>query len=209
VDEVERVQDDVAEGWCTTDFLDFARAAGDRLRRIRLLLLSAYPLHRLGPHWVDRLISATSRTISYLDDTAARELIIRPIPDFPDIYPPGGVDRIVAQTGRHPFLIQKVCDELCRLLNARGGRRRATEAELTEVFDGVVNGSDLFDELWRQRTEAERDTLRRLAASPGAAASDPVLHQLLREGYIHKQDGQVAIAVPLFRDWIAHTQGGA
>jgi hypothetical protein len=34
----------------------------------------------------------------------ARELLVRPIHEFPAIYPPGGVDCILAQTGRHPYL---------------------------------------------------------------------------------------------------------
>jgi hypothetical protein len=43
--------------------------------------------HRLGPHWTDRLVSVTSRTISYLDEDDARDLLCHPIPEFPDIYP--------------------------------------------------------------------------------------------------------------------------
>ena len=209
IDEVERVEDGIREGWCSTDFLDFLRAAGDSLRHIRFLLLTAYPLHRLGPHWVDKLVSATTRSISYLDEAAAEELVRRPVPDFPDIYPEGGVARILRETHRHPFLIQKACDELCRLLNERGGRRRATDAELTEVLDRILDQADLFDELWRQRTPAERDALRRLAAAPGPSGADPVTRQLAREGYVDKDGDRVDIAVPLFRAWIAETQGPA
>lgn len=207
IDEVERVEDGIREQWCTTDFLDFVRAAGDGLRNIRFLLLTAYPLHRLGPHWVDKLVSATSRTISYLDDASAEDLVRRPVPDFPDIYPEGGVARILRETRCHPFLVQKVCDELCRLLNERGGRRRATDDELTEVFDRVMSQVDLFDELWRQRTLDERAALRRLAAARGPVAADPVTRQLAREGYVDKDGDRVAIAVPLFRAWISETQG--
>src|SRR5262249_55978586 len=142
----------------------------------------------------------TSRSISYLDEKDARDLLLHPIPDFPDIYPEGGVERILLETGRHPYLLQKVGDELVRLLNARGGRRRATDAELTEVFDGVIGGADLFDELWRQRTEEERANLRRLASSPEPVEPDAAALQLVREGYVERRDGKVSIAVPLFRE---------
>jgi hypothetical protein len=71
VDEVERVEDGIRSGDLSTDFLDFLRATGDALRRIRFLLLTAYPLPRLGRHWVDRLISATTRSLSYLDHDSA------------------------------------------------------------------------------------------------------------------------------------------
>jgi uncharacterized protein len=171
------------------------------------LLLTAYPLHRLGPHWVDKLVSVTSRTISYLDEVAAEELVRHPVPDFPDIYPKGGVTRILHETRCHPFLIQKVCDELCRLLNARGGRRTATDDELTEVFDRVLLEADLFDELWRQRTAEERETLRRLAAAVEPIPADAVTRQLAREGYVELHRDSAMIAVPLFREWIGQTQG--
>jgi hypothetical protein len=206
IDEVERLEDGIRAGWTTPDFLDFLRACGDSLRRIRFLLLTAYPLHRLGPHWVDHLVSVTSRTISYLDERDARELMVAPIPDFPDIYPPGGVDQILTATGRHPYLLQKVGDELVRLLNAER-RRKATDADLEKVFDAVVTGADLFDELWRQRTDDERAALRRMAAAGAPIEPDAAALQLVREGYVEKRDGKVSIAVPLFREWIADTQG--
>ncbi len=160
LDEVERVEDGIRAGWCSTDFLDFLRAAGDALRNIRFLLLTAYPLHRLGPHWTDHLVSVTPRTIAYLDEKDARELITRPIPEFPDIYPEGGVDLILEQTGRHPFLLQKAGDDLCRLLNSRGGLRTATREEIIEVFDGMIRDIPFFDEIWRSRTDDERSSPR-------------------------------------------------
>jgi AAA+ ATPase superfamily predicted ATPase len=119
IDEVERIEDGIVAGWCTTDVLDFLRAAGEDLLRIRFLLLSAYTLRRLGRHWTDRLISVTVRPLSYLADADARELICLPVDDFPAIYPEGGVERIVAATRGHPYLVQKTCDNLVKLLNAR------------------------------------------------------------------------------------------
>jgi uncharacterized protein len=207
IDEVERVEDGIRAGWCTTDFLDFVRAAGDCLRRIRLLLLTAYPLDRLGPHWVDRLISVTSRTISYLEEPDARELMVHPIPGFPDIYPPGGVDRILAMTGRHPYLLQKVGDELCRLLNT-AHRQKATGDDLQKVFDGVINDEDLFGELWNQRTPEERASLLRMTAAGEPVEPDAASQALVRERYVERREGKVVITVPLFREWIRDTKGG-
>ncbi len=206
IDEVERIQDGINAGWCSPDFLDFLRAAGDALRRIRFLLLTAYPLYRLGHHWADRLISSTSRGISYLDAESAEELVRKPTPDFPDIYPEGGVERILRETHCHPFLIQKVCDELCKYLNEHGGRRRATDEELTEVFDRVTE-EKLFDELWSQRTVEEQQALHRLACTKEPLDADPTMRQLAREGYVELHGQQATLAVPLFGAWIRFTQG--
>jgi hypothetical protein len=85
-----------------------------------------------------------------------------------------------------------------------GSRKRAHRG-----LDSVVHGADLFDELWRQRTDDERAALRRLARSEEPAEPDPAALQLVREGYVVKRGDSVTIAVPLFREWIADTQGTA
>jgi hypothetical protein len=206
-DEVERAEEGIRRGECSTDFLDFLRASGDALRRIRFLLLTAYPLQGLGPHWVDRLISATTRNLSYLERDSAEELIRHPIPEFPDIYPEGGVERILRETRCHPYLLQKVGDELCSHLNAHGGRRRATPEELIEVLDRIVTQDKLFDELWRQRTPEEKQALQRLASAAEPLVADATLRQLAREGYVELQGQKASIAVPLFATWIVYTQG--
>jgi len=147
-------------------------------------------------------VSVTSRMISYLDEEDARELLTHPIPEFPDVYPEGGVDLILEQTGRHPYLLQKAGDDLCRLLNSRGGLRRAAPDELTEVFDGMIRDVQVFDELWRSRTDDEQASLRRIASSDEPADLDPAALQLAREGYLERRGDKVAFAVPLFREWI-------
>ena len=118
-------------------------------------------------------------------------------------------ERILRETGRHPFLIQRVCEELSSLLNKRAGLRKATTDELTEVFDQVVNQADRFDELWRQRTDEERAVLRQLASAEATSALSPVAGALVREGYLAEQGGRLEIAVPLFRAWILQMQGRA
>jgi hypothetical protein len=140
--------------------------------------------------------------ISYLDHDDARDLLAHPIPEFPDIYPEGGIDLILAQTGRHPDLLQKAGDDLCRLLNSRGGLRNATVDELTEVFDGMIRDVQVFDEIWRSRTEDEHATLKRLARSDEPGGLDPAAIVLAREGYLERRGDKVTIVVPLFREWI-------
>lgn len=201
IDEGERVQSGIQDGWCSTDFLDFARAVGDSLRRIRLLLVSAYPLARLGPHWLDRLVSVTEREVGYLDESTARELLTRPVPDFPDIYPPGGVERILRATHGHPYLVQKVGDLLARQLND-DQRLSATDADVTRALD-AASGDQLFDELWRQRTDEERALLAGLARGGDGGSDNTTLRTLVRERFVERRDDRVEIAVPLFRDWIA------
>jgi hypothetical protein len=202
IDEVERLQDGIAAGWASTDFLDFVRAAGDALRRIRLLLVSAYPLARLGPHWPDRLISALSREITYLKPDEARELVCHPTPDFPNIYPEGAVDHLLAQTNGHPYLIQLVCDELCRRLNEQQ-RLHAEPDDMQAAIDAAFGKTSLFDELWRQQNEAERTWLRSLAAEPRPVdRPDEFLRSLTRTYFVEQVGDKYQVAVPMFAAWI-------
>ncbi len=203
VDEVERLQDGIAAGWTDTDFLDFVRAAGDALRHTRLLLVSARPIHCLGPHWADRLISAVTRRLGFLDDAAARELICKPVPAFPDgVFPPEVIDSIIDRTARQPYLIQLVCDTLCRRLN-RDHRLVATGDDLEPAFDEtLLVATTLFSRLWQERSHGEQTVLQALATGqpiPAEGGSD--LHQLQQEE-LATSDTDPAIAVPLFRTWI-------
>jgi hypothetical protein len=207
VDEVERLQDGMAEGWTSPDFLDFARAAGDALRHVRLLLVSAYPLARLGPHWPDRLISALSREITYLQPEEARELVCRPTPDFPDIYPPGSVEHLLAQTRGHPYLIQLVCDELCRRLNERN-RLRAEFDDVQAAIDAAYGKTSLFDELWRQHNQAEQTWLRTMATEPRPVdRPNETLRGLIRTHFVEQTGDQYQLAVPMFGAWIRDNKG--
>jgi hypothetical protein len=170
IDEIERVQTGIEEGWTTPAFLDFLRAAGDSLRNVRLLLVSAHPLHRLGRSWTDRLISVVHREIGYLLPDEAADLARSPMAGFPDIYPAGGVERIVRETNGHPYLIQLVCDGLIRDLNGKG-LLGAADADLTRALDRVLGDTPLFRELWSSstRTDEERALLRRLVVDGDSA----------------------------------------
>jgi hypothetical protein len=117
------------------------------------------------------------------------------------------VERILRETHCHPYLIQKVCDELCKFLNAHGGRRRATDEELDDVFDGVGSDDNLFDELWNQRTPEEQRALHRLACANELIESGPILRQLAREGFVELQGDKATLAVPLFGVWIRYVHG--
>lgn len=202
LDEVERLQDGIQQGWATPELLDFIRAAGDALTRIRFLLVTAYPLHRLGPDWVDRLINVLPRSIGPLSLEDAEGLIRRPIPEFPEIYPDGGVERILEATGCHPYLVQFVCDRLCFGLNEKH-QQTATLDDVEAAMDAAFD-APIFDELWRQRTVDEKRVLRQMASGAVPAEEDRlVVRGLEREGFTRNEDGGSALAVPIFGEWIA------
>ncbi|MEM9460160.1 MAG: hypothetical protein AAGF11_38645 [Myxococcota bacterium] len=212
IDEVERVETGIREGWTGTSFLDFLRAAGDRLDHIRILMISAHPLHRIGPHWADRLISVITIQVGYLEEQAARALCCPLAPevfDFAALYPEGGIDRIVHETHRHPYLIQLVCDELCRRLNDQG-RLRATDADIDRAIDRALNKATiLFRHLWHERNEEERRLLSLLAEKPRSLPPSDARSWLRDEGYIREGAVGFAVAVPMLARWIREHTGVA
>jgi hypothetical protein len=202
IDEVERLEEELRAGRTVPDLLDMARAAGDRLGRIRIMLVSAWSLDRLGRHWSDRLISAVTRRLGYLDRESARALVTSPIPDFPDIYPEGGVERILAATACQPYLIQLVCDALCRQLNSHG-RLRASDDDLDRAIDDAIVSTPLFQELWNERSDDEQQILQAVATGrPVPDDPSPPLRRLLREEYVTADNGSYQVKVPLFATWI-------
>jgi len=207
IDEVENLQDGIAKGWSDPGFLRFVRAAGDELRRIRFLLVSAHPLERLGGDWTDRLISAVPYTLTYLEQDAARDLVTRPCDEFPDIYPEGGVQRILAETHGHPHFTQAVCDAFVRRLN-EAKRFTATSLDVERAIDQAYNAqSHVLKELWLAQTADEQAWLRRLASAK-ASVTDPdaALASLERYGYVENQGGEYGVALPLFARWIRQYQ---
>jgi hypothetical protein len=204
LDEVEGLERGIREGWGDPAFLDFLRAAGDRLHRSRFLLVTAHPFSRLGPHWSDRLISAQTRRIEPLVEREARELLTEPIDGFPDIYPPGGVERLLAETACHPYLLQLTAYHLTRRLND-AGRLKATEDDLTAALDQALEENNLFQYLWTDLAAPEQRLLAALARGEGLpeAASEGT-RDLAREQLIQRSGPGEGwqVTVPLFARWI-------
>ncbi len=207
LDEVEGLERGIKEGWSDPAFLDFLRAAGDRLRRSRFLLVTAHPFSRLGPHWSDRLISAQTRRIEPLAEQDARALLTRPVEGFPDIYPPGGVERLLAETACHPYLLQLTAYDLTRRLND-AGRLKATDDDLTAALDRALEENNLFQNLWDDFTAIEKGLIAALArgeeltAATGADEISQARRDLAREQLIRQGGEGWRVAVPLFARWI-------
>jgi hypothetical protein len=66
----------------------------------------------------------------------------------------------------------------------------------------MVRDVQVFDEIWRSRTQDEQVTMKRLAWSDEPGNLDPAAILLAREGYLERRNDKVAIVVPLFREWI-------
>jgi hypothetical protein len=211
IDEVERVQDGADEGWSSLTFLDFIRAAGDALVRIRFLLVSAHlpSSPRLGPKWADRLISALDRRLGPLDPTDAEQLLRKPVSYFPDeVFDDTATRTILAQTGTHPFLIQAVGDEIVKRLRS-DHRRTATPLDVERALDAAVKlaGSKLFIDLWRDFDADDQAMMRSLAQGQAIDIDTPTFRQLREQSFVTIDEaGTPVLVFPLFGRWIRDYQ---
>jgi len=206
LDEVEGLERGIREGWSDPAFLDFLRAAGDRLHRIRFLLVTAHPFSRLGPHWSDRLISPQTRRIEPLAEKEARALLTQPIAGFPDIYPTGGVERLLTETACHPYLLQLTAYQLTRRLND-SSRLKATADDLTAALDQALEENNLFQYLWDDLSATEQRLLAGMAQGKepsgiGADELSQARRELAREQLIQRNGEDWRVTVPLFARWI-------
>lgn len=200
VDEVEKLQEGVDQGWATLDVLAMFRDLGDRLRHTRLLLVTARRLDRIGPGWTDLLITSQLRRLSWLAEPDAVELLTCPLPDFPAIWPAGSVERVLEQTRRHPYLLQLVGDRLVSRLNQRGVQV-ATPDDVDEAIDAAIDGQTVFRELWDTLDAAEQSVVRALAHDQ-PVPDGPAVRSLRDEDHVTGAPGTWALSVPMFATWV-------
>jgi AAA+ ATPase superfamily predicted ATPase len=164
--------------------------------------------------------------VSYLDHKDAWRLIANPAEGFVLNYEPEAVERIVAETGGQPYLVQQICRDALDHLNhelfdlelAREALVTLADVEAVLDDDFFRRGTVYFDGVWTQagdpdqrvllRAMARRDepwALVELEAATGLDA-DTLRRQLRwaeRHDMLHKTEpGAWGFCVPLMRRWI-------
>ena len=86
-----------------------------------LLFSGSHEPNELPDYWSDYLINTRTLRVSYWDEESARELIVEPVEDFPDICDCAkrsakgdrtAVDAIIHLTRCQPYLVQLTCYEV-------------------------------------------------------------------------------------------------
>jgi hypothetical protein len=203
LDEFERI-DEIVTATGSRAPLNFLRHLIQHRSRWQLLFAGAHSPDELAPHWSDCLINTRSLRVSCLDKDDAMELIRRPVPEFPDIWPDAAAEEVWQLTQGQPFLIQLICSEIIDYLN---GKKVKTvqpgdvEAVLPVVFE---HGHYYFDEFQRTLHEEQRLLLTAIVKDE---AVPPELHHaarlLLRKEILVENKGGYAFKVPLLGRYLA------
>jgi hypothetical protein len=174
------------------------------------LLSGSHTPTDLPPLWSDYFINVRTLKIGHLKEDEARELIVRPIEDFPLIYDEDAVEHILKVTGCQPYLVQITCRDLVDILNEQN-RTHATRADAEHAFASVLTtGARYFDELWRGRDtdDTQRAVMRAIALrqdvrrSGDAEAVNVALNRLVRRDILTKTANGYRFRVELVQRWI-------
>ena len=205
LDEFERLEEVIT---ATNSFipLNFLRNLMQHHPQWILLFCGSHKLSELQPYWSDYLIGTRTLPLTYLQEPEARELILHPVSDFPEIYDPKAVDAIVHFTHCQPFFVQLVCYALVEHLNSQE-RRRVTVADVESIHTLAIERADgYFNEFWGNNTlsEDQRLLLIRLVQSTDLTEIDrPILAQLQKKSILEKiSENNYKFQIPLVKKFV-------
>jgi len=210
LDEFERLSE-VVRATGSRAPLDFLRHVLQHRQQWILLFSGSHTLEELDDYWSDYLINTRSLRVTYLQEEEARDLIREPVEEFPDIYEPEAVDRIIWLTRCQPYLVQLTCFALVEELNrkAAGTDARATKATAADV-EAIIpkvleTGGVYFRELWRRRiTIEQRRAIGRLVNGEEPAPEDSWAWRKLEQKEVLEvgPGGERRFQVPLVQQFI-------
>lgn len=209
LNEFERLQEMLEAGWVDTRIFGFLRNLIQHHPRVTLAE-RLHSMEDLPPIWSDHFINIRVLPIGDLREDEARELIEKPIENFPLEYEPAAVERILSVTGCQPYLVQVTCRDLVNALNevnclydAPVDAERALESALT-------SGAAYFQDLWsniRDSDDTQRAVMRAIAKGQGLAGLaalldlEAALRKLVHHDILIPTDGGYRFRVELVCRW--------
>jgi hypothetical protein len=221
LDEFEALDSALVKGrFDEEDILGMLRHLIQHRPRFKVLLSGSHTLEEFQ-RWASYLINVQVVHISYLKETEARKLIVKPVADFALRYEPEAVQRVLDLTRCHPCLVQLLCCEIVALKNEQepSVRRLATLADVEAAVPAALSSGSVFffaDIQNNQVDDTGLAVLRFMATrGEGAIVSREILSQrfqneldktlnlLLRRELIELVEEGYRFQVELIRRWFA------
>ena len=105
------------------DVLGLLRRLIQHRSKFKVLIAGSHSLAEYQ-RWSSYLINVQTLHISYLKEAEAKQLIERPIPDFPLQYTEDALKLVLHLTHCHPYLVQLLCAEIIALKNEQDPSQR-------------------------------------------------------------------------------------
>jgi AAA+ ATPase superfamily predicted ATPase len=185
--------------------LNFLRNVMQHRKQWILLFCGSHSFSELKPYWSSYLISTRTLRLTYLHESEARDLILSPVPDFPDIYDPDAVDAIIHLTRCQPFFVQLVCSALVETVNNQK-RDRVTLADVQAIAMTAIERADgYFNEFWKKiiTTNHQQLLIKLIKNEPLTESDRPIQSQLMQMEIIERNsEGNCQLQVPLIQKYI-------
>ncbi|MBV9706136.1 MAG: hypothetical protein JO125_01855 [Chloroflexi bacterium] len=207
--------------------LDWFRTTIQYHPRIALLFSGVHTISEMGResalNWSGYFVNVQTLRVSFLHEDEARRLITKPVSDFAgeSLYGDGVVERIILETGCHPFLVQAVCSALIDNLNTQK-RERAELKDVTRAIDRTFSNwwDTYFRDLWLRTDEPQRACLIALRALTSAdlehirqesgldeSVVRRTLQALLKRDLVRRnEDDTYCISTPIFSMWVERSR---
>jgi AAA+ ATPase superfamily predicted ATPase len=228
-DEFEVLEQRVNAGKIEKEIFAYLRGVTQTGRGFTLLFAGLHTLEQMTrEYWNPFFQSVQTVRIGYLSELDARQLIIDPVDQFPLSYDEEAIDRIIAVTNSHPYLMQNVCHNLVNRLNDPFQRsNRAKVEDVEAVLEKTLETSGYYfdDYVWNWSSADERVALSLLAEAGEWAGFAMVERHLGREAALDATRSLVArsilkertdrdelvfrFQIPLSRMWAQKTKPSA
>ncbi len=220
-DEYENIDEKIGAGVFPLDLLATVRESIQSHRHLTWLFSGSHEITELAhAEWTSYLVSARTIEIPPFSEAETRALLTDPMrhsslwpdessrPRFPvEAWGPNGIERIHAEAGGWPHLVQLIAETAVDLLNAET-ETRLTEPLLERALDkAIVSGHNVLHQLLRQESRLPGEW-EYLAAFKSNDAQPPPADELLARSLQRRlqveqtADGQWRLRVPLLQRWL-------
>ncbi len=221
IDEYETLDQGIGEGRFPEQFLATLRESIQNHRQITWIFAGSHEITELpNAEWASYLVSARTVEVGPFTAAETRLLLTEPLkhselwpkgdpgrPRFePGFWGEGGIERIHAEAGGWPHLVQLIAETTVDLLN--DDRRKRVDEEILEwaLDKAIVRGHTVFHQLMRGESTLPGEweylaAFRSREAQPlpgDEAVARSLRHRLL----VAEGDGEWRLRVPLMSRWL-------
>jgi hypothetical protein len=223
VDEYENIDEKIGQGIFPKDLLAMFRESIQSHRRIMWLFAGSHEITELvHAPWTSYFVSVRTVEVPLFSEQETRLLLTNPLqhsslwldndlkqqrPHFESgFWGEGGIERIHAEAGGWPHLVQLIAETIVDLLN-KEGRWEVAPPLLERALDrAVVSGHNVLYELLHRESSlaGEWDYLSKFRSRETQPPPDAeaIVVSLRRRLLVDEEPGQLRLRVPLMSRWL-------
>jgi len=186
LDEYEYLEKMMNDGRLDDRIFQLLRTLLQNHPRLTLLFSGAHTFEDLSPIWSHHLINARVIKINPLSEDEARELITKPIPEYPLVYTENAVNTILSTTACQPYLIQAICRDLVNMMNEQHHFHANSKSVAQAIESVLTSASPYFQDLWAgpDTNDVQQTILGAIARTrDGRLSATEINATLLSSGY--------------------------